>query len=117
MEQKSTFAVDALHEIAENIHKRSLVILFTDMMDNSGRADELFAALQHLKFNKHEVILFHVNDYAKEVAFEYSNRPHRFIDLESGEEVKLSSNAIKGISTKTAGLFKRNEIEMCPVSN
>lgn len=95
VEQKPTFAVDALHEIAENIHKRSLVILFTDMMDNSERADELFAALQHLKFNKHEVILFHVHDYAKEVAFNYSNRPHRFIDLESGEEVKLSSNAIK----------------------
>ena len=95
VEQKSTFAVDALHQIAENINKRSLVILFTDMMDNSERADELFAALQHLKFNKHEVILFHVQDYAKEVAFEYSNRPHRFIDLENGEEVKLSSNAIK----------------------
>ena len=93
--QKSTFAVDALHEIAENIHKRSLVILFTDMMDNSERADELFTALQHLKFNKHEVILFHVHDYNKEIAFEYSNRPHRFIDLESGEEVKLSSNAIR----------------------
>ena len=65
------------------------------MIDNSDRADELFAALQHLKFNKHEVILFHVHDYAKEVAFEYSNRPYRFIDLESGEEVKLISNAIK----------------------
>ena len=94
-EQKHTFAVDALHEIAENIHKRSLVILFTDMMDNSERADEIFTALQHLKFNKHEVILFHVCDYAKELAFEYSNRPHRFIDLETGEEVKLRSNAIK----------------------
>ena len=95
VDQKPTFAVDALHEIAEKIHKRSLVILFTDMMDNSERADELFAALQHLKFNKHEVILFHVHDYAKEVAFEYSNRPYRFIDLESGEEVKLISNIIK----------------------
>ena len=95
VEQKPTFAVDALHEIAENIHKRSLVILFTDMIDNSDRADELFAALQHLKFNKHEVILFHVHDYAKEVAFEFSNRPYRFIDLESGEVVKLIGNAIK----------------------
>ena len=94
-EKKPTFAVDALHEIAENIHKRSLVILFTDMMDNSERADELFASLQHLKFNKHEVILFHVHDYDKELAFDYSNRPYRFIDLETGEEVKLSSNAIK----------------------
>ena len=95
VELKPTFAVDALHQIAESIHKRSLIILFSDMMDNSERSNELFTALQHLKFNKHEVILFHVQDYAKEVAFEYSNRPHRFIDLESGEEVKLSSNSIK----------------------
>ena len=95
VEQKSTFAVDALHEIAENINKRSLVILFTDMMDNSEQTDELYAALQHLKFNKHEVILFHVHDYNKEILFEYGNRPYRFIDLESGEKVKINSNAIK----------------------
>ena len=94
-EQKSTFAIDALHEIAENIHKRSFVILFTDMMDNSKRVDELYSALKHLKFNKHEVILFHVHDYDKEIVFEYSNRPHRFVDLETGEEVKLSNNSIK----------------------
>ena len=93
--QKTTNAVDALHEIAENIHKRSLVIIFSDMMDNSERADELFAALQHLKFNKHEVVLFHVQDHAKEVAFEYDNRPHRFVDLETAEEVKLNSNSIQ----------------------
>ena len=93
--KQKTNAVDALHEIAENIHKRSLVLIFSDMMDNSERADELFAALQHLKFNKHEVVLFHVQDHAKEVAFEYDNRPHRFVDLETAEEVKLNSNSIK----------------------
>jgi uncharacterized protein (DUF58 family) len=93
--QKPTFAVDALHEIAEKIHQRSLVILFSDMMDNSDKTEELFSALQHLKFNKHEVILFHVVDKAKEMDLEFENRPHKFVDLESGEELKLTPKSVQ----------------------
>lgn len=90
-----TNAAKCLHEIAENIHKRSLVILFTDMFDKQKDKEELFMALQHLKHNKHEVIVFHVADYSKELDFEFENRPLHFIDMESGEEVKLTSNKIK----------------------
>ena len=68
--EKKTSTVDCLHQIADKIHKRSLVILFTDMIDNSNRSGELFSALQHLKFNKHEVIIFHVQDVLKEVEFD-----------------------------------------------
>jgi len=94
-EQKSTSAVDALHQISDMIHKRSLVIIFSDMMDNSEKEEELLSALQHLRHNHHEVILFHVMDFAKELDFDYENRPYRFVDLESGEEVKLNPNDIK----------------------
>ncbi|MDA9898368.1 DUF58 domain-containing protein [Flavobacteriales bacterium] len=92
---KSSFLVDALHQIAENIHQRSLVILFSDMFDNSEKNDELFAALQHLKFNKHEMVLFHVMDKSKELEFDYENRPYKFVDMETGEELKLSPNEVK----------------------
>lgn len=91
----STFAIKSLHTIAESVHKRSLVIIFSDMMENTGSHDELFSALQHLKHNKHEVILFHTIDKDKEVDFNFENRPYQFIDLESGEEVKLHPNEIK----------------------
>jgi uncharacterized protein (DUF58 family) len=94
-ESHTTHAAEALHEIAENIHKRSLVIIFSDMMDNSTREEELFSAMQHMKHNKHEVILFHVTDKAKEQDFEFENRPYVFIDMETGEQVKVSSNDIK----------------------
>lgn len=94
-ELKSTSAVDALHHISEMIHKRSLVIIFSDMFDNSEREEELITALQHLKHNKHEVILFHVVDKSKELDFEFENRPYRFVDMESGEEVKLNPNEVK----------------------
>lgn len=93
--QKGTSAVDSLHHIAEMIHKRSLVVIFSDMFDNSEREGDLINALQHLKHNKHEVILFHVVDQAKELDFEFENRPYRFVDMETGEEVKLNPNEVK----------------------
>ena len=91
---KSTSTAEVLHQLADSIHKRSLVILFTDMFSNSN-TDELFAALQHLRYNKHEVILFHVKDKAMEENFEFSNRPHIFVDMESGREIKFSPNEIR----------------------
>lgn len=87
--RKNTNTTDVLHQIAENIHKRSLVIIFSDMLD-SQKTDELFSALQHLRYNKHEVILFHVTDHALEREFEFGNRPHKFVDLENGQVVKFN---------------------------
>ncbi len=94
-EHKRTFAIDSLHQIAEAIHKRSLVIIFSDMMDSKAGSEELFSALQHLKHNKHEVVLFHVADKQKELDFDFENRPYRFIDMETGEQVKLHPNEVK----------------------
>ena len=82
------------HQLADTIQKRALVVIFTDMFSN-GDTEELFSALQHLCYNKHEVILFHVKDKRMEEAFEFSNRPHLFIDLESGREIKFSPNEIR----------------------
>lgn len=85
----------SLHEIAEKIHTRSLVIIFSDMFDNTEDEEKIFEALQHLRYNKHEVILFHVSDHDTEINFDFDNRPYLFIDVESGEELKLHANAIK----------------------
>ncbi len=92
---KSTNTADVLHEIADRIHKRSLVVLFSDFFDNNENQEELFAALQHLNYNKHEVVVFHVFDKMLELDFEFDNRPHLFVDMESGQEIRLQSNALK----------------------
>ena len=65
------------------------------MFENAEDEDKIFDALQHLRYNKHEVILFHVSDHDTEINFDFDNRPYLFIDVESGEEVKLHANAIK----------------------
>jgi uncharacterized protein (DUF58 family) len=92
---KNTRAGAALHEIAERIHKRSLVVIFSDMMETQGNGEELFSALQHLKHNKHEVILFHVTDKKMELDFDYANRPYKFIDMETGSEIKLLPHEVR----------------------
>ena len=91
---KPTSTAEVLHQLADTIHKRSLVVIFTDMFSNGNRED-LFSALQHLRYNKHEIILFHVKDKRMEENFEFSNRPHIFVDLESGREIKFSPNEIR----------------------
>jgi uncharacterized protein (DUF58 family) len=112
-EHKKTSAVRALHEISEAIHKRSLVIIFSDMMDSHADSEELFSALQHLKHNKHEVILFHVTDKQKEQEFDFENRPYRFIDMETGEEVKLQPNEIKETYLKEMADYKKELLLKC----
>jgi uncharacterized protein (DUF58 family) len=103
----TTSTPNSLHEIAEKVHQRSLIIVFSDMFDRSGANDEeFFSALQHLKYNKHEVILFHVVDRKHEVEFEFENRPYRFIDMETGEQVKLNPTEIKDEYTRRVKEFE-----------
>jgi uncharacterized protein (DUF58 family) len=99
---KNTNTTSVLHQIAENIHKRSLVVIFSDMLDNQ-KTNELFSALQHLRYNKHEVLLFHVTDHKQEREFQYPNRPHRFVDLETKQTIKLNPWEIKNNYVKSVG--------------
>jgi len=105
---KRTAAASALHEIAETIHKRSLVIIFSDMMESAGQEDELFSALQHLRHNKHEVVLFHVTDKKQEEEFNFIDRPYLFVDVETGEQVKVHSNEIRASYIEAMTTFKKN---------
>ena len=93
-QNRKTSISKVLHQVAESIHKRSLVIIFSDLMGNDSDED-LLSALQHLRYNKHEVILFHVTDKKHELEFAFQNRPYKFVDLESGTVVKLNPGDIR----------------------
>ncbi|MDO6595469.1 DUF58 domain-containing protein [Oceanihabitans sp. 2_MG-2023] len=92
---RKTETYNYLHLIAEKIHRRSLIFLFTDMFQTSEDEVKLFEALRHLKHNKHEVVLFHVFDKSKELTFDFDNKPKRFIDVETGEYINLYSETVK----------------------
>lgn len=90
----STSTADLLHQLAEQIHQRSLVVIFSDMFSQDD-PEELFSALQHLRYKKHDVIMFHVTDPEKEKNLDFNNRPHRFVDLETGESIKINPSHIR----------------------
>ncbi|ADY28690.1 MULTISPECIES: DUF58 domain-containing protein [Cellulophaga] len=84
-----------LHQIAEKMHRRSLVFLFTDMFQTEEEDIKLFEALQHLKYNKHEVVLFHLLDKEKEHFFNFDDAPKRFVDVETKQEIDLYAENVK----------------------
>ena len=104
---EGTKAIDSLHEIADRVNKRSLVVLFSDLLGNQSQSEELFSALQHLKYNKHEVIVFHVVDRSKEIDFDFDSRLHKFIDLETGEEMKVNPVELQEEYLKNMSSFEK----------
>lgn len=105
---RSTNAIQTLHEVAEQIHRRSLIIIFSDLFEDSAKLDDLFSAVNHLKHNKHEVILFHVMDHKFELEFEFENRPYLFVDIETGEKVRLQAHQIREAYKKQMSEFRHN---------
>lgn len=99
-ETSTTESAKALDQVAEIIHSRSLVVIFSDLFENHSNLESIFAALQHLKYKKHDVVLFHVTDKKHELYFEFENRPHHFIDIESKQEIKLNPNQVKELYLK-----------------
>ncbi|MFO7869546.1 MAG: DUF58 domain-containing protein [Bacteroidales bacterium] len=92
--QKETNIAPVLHTIAERAHQRSLIIIFSDFFQNSSYED-IYAAFQHLKYNKHEIIVFHTIEPKTEELFEFSNKPLHITDMETGEKIKIHPNLVR----------------------
>ena len=93
--KSTTETYQYLHEIAEKIHRRSLIFLFSDMFQTTIDDEALFEALRHLKYNKHEVVLFHTYDSKTEINFNFDNTPKKFVDKETGEEINVYAENIQ----------------------
>ena len=110
---RATSTAQTLHAVAETLHKRSLVFVFSDFLGSAADLDGLFASLQHLRHRKHEVVLFQVQDRAREVEFDYDNRPHEFVDMESGERVKLQPGEVAEAYRAAVGAQRARLRETC----
>jgi uncharacterized protein (DUF58 family) len=91
---RTTQLSEILHQLSETLPKRSLVIVFTDFIGDDSPT-QIMEALQHLRFNRHEVLLISVRDLELESKFKFDNRPSHFIDLETGESVKLNPTEVR----------------------
>ena len=96
-----------LHEMAERINKRGLVIIISDLLDEP---ENVLSGLKHFRHRKQEVILFHILD-RNELEFEFDSRT-KFVDLESGDEITTDPwqvrNDYKNIILDLQKYYKRN---------
>lgn len=101
-----TSVASVLHRLSDKIHRRSMVVIISDMFDNVQQTDEIISALRHLRHDNHEVLIFHVLDRRTEEAFEFSVGPAVFEDLETGEKLKIETTEVKEIYKQRMKNFK-----------
>ena len=108
-----TSAAAALHEVAERIGRRSLVVVITDLFENVAAHDDLLKALQHLRYRGHEVLVFHVLEGATERRFDFPDVPMLFRDMETGEEMTLQPAQLRDAYAEAAAAFAERFRRRC----
>jgi uncharacterized protein (DUF58 family) len=112
-QNKGTNTAEILHQIAESSKRRRLIVLFSDMIDRASEAEQIIEALQHMRYNKHEVIIFQVQDKKLEQDFEFENRPYEFVDMETGQSIKMTSTSVKKAYTEKMQAHTKYIQEKC----
>ncbi len=106
--RRKTASSQVLHEIAERLHRRSLVIVITDLFENIQEQDALLSSLKHFKHKNHEVILFHVLEKRSERELDFPDQRFVFEDLETGFQMDLIPAQIKeDYKKKISAYFER----------
>jgi uncharacterized protein (DUF58 family) len=88
-EPRKTASAQAIHEVAERLNHRSLVIIVTDLFENVEEHDAIISALKHLRHRKHEVLLFNGREKKSERDLDFPDRRFVFQDMELGDEVEV----------------------------
>jgi len=88
-EKRTTATAEVIHEVAERLNHRSLVVIITDLFENVDEQDELISALKHLRHRKHEVLLFNTLEKRSERELDFEDQKFVFEDMESGAELEV----------------------------
>jgi uncharacterized protein (DUF58 family) len=88
-EQRKTATAKVLHEVAERLNHRSLVVVLTDLFENVEQHEQLISSLKHLRHRKHEVLLFNVLENKSERELDFPDRRLRMEDMETGSQMEV----------------------------
>ena len=116
-QERQTASADAIHQLAERINRRSLVIVLTDLFENVQKQDELISALKHLRHKKHEVILFHLLEKRSERELDFPDERYVFRDLETGGEMDVVPRQIRRDYQKKMKEYTKNFRITCSEAN
>jgi uncharacterized protein (DUF58 family) len=103
-----TGLIAALHDLAEKVRRRALVVVISDFFCD---LEPLVNAFQHLRFQKHDLALFQLLDRA-EMDFQF-DRPVRFVDLESPLSIVTEPSTIRDEYLRQLGTFLEQLREGC----
>lgn len=113
LNQSKTHAASVLHQIAEKVHRRAMIVIISDLFDNLSQSEEIFSALKHLKHNKHDVVIFHVLDKKTELDFDFNTSQVLFRDIETGQEIKVQTNQVKEAYKNAIQAYKQKLMYKC----
>ncbi len=103
IKNKHTHTIDSFNELISRLEKRSLVIIFSDLLNQN--MNEFWMKIQQLKHHQHEIIIFNTLDYKTEIDLNFENKPFEFIDIETGEYIKINPSDYKNEYKKSMELF------------
>lgn len=94
-EGRKTASAQVIHEIAERLNHRSLVVVVTDLFENVDKRENLLSSLKHLRHRKHEVLLFNVMEKKSERDLDFPDRRLLLQDMETGTEMEIEPAQIR----------------------
>ena len=90
-----TGTAHALHRVAEIVHRRSLIVIISDLIDGAESQEQVVRALRRLRHKGHEVLIFRILEGTTERLFNLPDRPMVLRDMESGNELSLHPGQLR----------------------
>lgn len=87
--KKGTATAEVIHEVAERLNHRSLVVILTDLFEQPDEHDNLISSLKHLRHRNHEVILFNIMERKSERELDFPDRRFVMEDMETGSQMEI----------------------------
>lgn len=112
-EPRQTASAAAIHETAERLNHRSLVIILTDLFENVEAHEELISALKHLRHRKHEVLLFNIAEHRSERLLDFPDKRFVFEDMETGHELEVLPAQLRDDYRKAAAEYIKTFRSAC----
>lgn len=115
--KRKTATAEIIHEVAERIHKRSLVVIISDLFENVKQHDDLIGSLKHLRHRHHDVILFNLLEKRSERDFDLPDKKFVLSDMETGRNLDVLPVKIKKIYQEKMGRYLTKFKTVCRENN
>lgn len=111
--RRTTASAKVIHEVAERLNHRSLVVILTDLFENVEAHDQLISALKHLRHRNHEVLLFNALELRSERELDFEDGRVVFEDMETGAEIEVIPDQIRKDYREKAASYTQDFVMAC----